>query len=49
MLFVSHGLADIRYIVDKVAVMNKGEIVELKSATDIYSKATGSGNGVHHP
>jgi peptide/nickel transport system ATP-binding protein len=39
MLFVSHDLAVIRYIADRVAVMNKGEIVELKSAANIYSKA----------
>ncbi|MHC4321471.1 MAG: dipeptide ABC transporter ATP-binding protein [Planctomycetota bacterium] len=39
MLFVSHDLAVVRYIADRVAVMNKGRIVELKSASDIYSKA----------
>ncbi len=39
MLFVSHDLAVVRYIADRVAVMNMGEIVELKSAADIYSKA----------
>ncbi len=39
MLFVSHDLAVVRYIADTVAVMNMGRIVELKSATDIYSKA----------
>lgn len=39
MLFVSHDLAVIRHIADRVAVMNMGEIVELKSAADIYSKA----------
>ncbi|MBC8550546.1 MAG: ABC transporter ATP-binding protein [Candidatus Brocadiales bacterium] len=39
MLFVSHDLAVVRYIADRVAVMNKGEIVELKPAADIYSKA----------
>ena len=39
MLFVSHDLAVVRYIADRVAVMNMGDIVELKSATDIFSKA----------
>jgi peptide/nickel transport system ATP-binding protein len=38
-LFVSHDLAVVRHIADRVAVMNMGEIVELKSAADIYSKA----------
>ena len=39
MLFVSHDLAVVRHIADRVAVMNMGEIVELKPAADIYSKA----------
>ncbi len=39
MLFVSHDLAVVRYIADRVAVMNMGRIVELKSSADIYSKA----------
>lgn len=39
MLFVSHDLAVVRHIADRVAVMNKGEIVELKSSSDIYSEA----------
>ena len=39
MLFVSHDLAVVRHIADRVAVMNSGKIVELKSAADIYSKA----------
>jgi peptide/nickel transport system ATP-binding protein len=39
MLFVSHDLAVVRYIADRVAVMNMGEIVELRSASDIYSNA----------
>ena len=38
-LFVSHDLAVVRHIADRVAVMNMGEIVELKPAADIYSKA----------
>ena len=39
MLFVSHDLAVVRHIADRVAVMNMGRIVELRSAADIYSKA----------
>ncbi len=39
MLFVSHDLAVVRHIADRVAVMNMGRIVELKSAADIYTKA----------
>lgn len=39
MLFVSHNLSVVRYIAVRVAVMNRGHIVELKSAADIYSKA----------
>jgi ABC-type oligopeptide transport system ATPase subunit len=37
MLFVSHGLAVVLYIDDRVAVMNVGSIVELKSAAYIYT------------
>ena len=38
-LFVSHDLAVIRHIADRVAVMNMGQIVELRPSADIYSKA----------
>lgn len=38
-LFISHDLAVVQYISDRIIVMNKGEIEELGSAYDIY----------HHP
>ncbi len=38
-LFVSHDLAVVRHIADRVAVMNMGKIVELKPVADIYSNA----------
>ncbi|MCK4552119.1 MAG: ATP-binding cassette domain-containing protein [Tenericutes bacterium] len=36
-LFVAHDLSIIKYISDRVAVMNDGYIVELGNANDIYS------------
>jgi len=36
MLFISHDLNLVRYISDKIAVMNKGEIVEFKNTDDIF-------------
>ena len=35
-LFVSHDLNLVRYLSDKIAVMNKGEIVEFKKTEDIF-------------
>lgn len=36
-IFISHDLAVIRFFSDEVAVMDKGEIVEINSAEEIYS------------
>lgn len=35
-LFISHDLAVVKYMADQIAVMNKGEIVELNDADVIY-------------
>jgi peptide/nickel transport system ATP-binding protein len=37
-IFISHDLAVIRYIADRILVMNQGEIVETGSAEDIYRR-----------
>ena len=39
MLFISHDLSVVRYMCDRVMVMNKGKIVEAGNAEDVY----------HHP
>ena len=38
-IFISHDLAVVKYIADQVMVMNKGKVVELANADDLY----------HHP
>ena len=38
MLFISHDLAVIRHVADRILVMYKGTIVENGTATDIYSR-----------
>ncbi len=35
-IFISHDLAVVKFIADEVAVMNKGQIVEMASAESIY-------------
>lgn len=38
-LFIAHDLSIVKYISDRIAVMNRGKILEFASADDIY----------HHP
>ena len=35
-IFISHDLAVVKYIADQVMVMNKGKVVELANADDLY-------------
>jgi peptide/nickel transport system ATP-binding protein len=37
LLFITHDLALIRTIADRVAVMNKGRVVELGSVNEIFT------------
>ena len=37
-LFISHDLAAVRYVSDRVAVMLRGEIVDIASADDFYTE-----------
>ncbi len=37
-LFISHDLNLVRYLSDRIAVMNKGEIVEFKTTNELFEK-----------
>ncbi|TCT31764.1 dipeptide ABC transporter ATP-binding protein [Martelella mediterranea] len=37
-LFISHDLSVVRHVCDRIAVMNKGQIVELDTAENIYAR-----------
>jgi ABC-type glutathione transport system ATPase component len=40
LLFISHNLDVVYYLCDRIAVMNKGEIVELGTAEELYANPT---------
>jgi peptide/nickel transport system ATP-binding protein len=37
MLFISHDLSVVRYMCDRIMVMNKGKIIESGIAEDVYN------------
>ncbi|CAG0910706.1 unnamed protein product, partial [Cyprideis torosa] len=40
MLFISHNLAVVKYIADRIAVMRKGKIVEIASCDELFKNPT---------
>ena len=40
MMFISHDLSVVRYLADRIAVMQYGKIVELNKTSEIFSSAS---------